>query len=206
MASRFHIVSTFHQLVRQSPQCQADDHLNSLKPPGLPGCSAHWRAWLEGRQLAHKWVCSPWLQWWKNAGPIHLAAVDGISRECGCRSHSTWANMDVHYMRSYMFTLPCERKIETPPFFGCVLLPLFWFIHLVFSKARATINNFVYGCGLPFMALLELMCSETILASNFDKAPLVVQTNNDQKYQLQNTKNIVPNHKSSKKTDVQYCS
>jgi hypothetical protein len=50
------------------------------------------------------------------------------------------------------------------------------------------------------MALLELMWSETILASNFDKAPLVVQTNNDQKYQLQNTKNIVPNHKNSKKS------
>ena len=71
---------------------------------------------------------------------------------------------------------------------------------MVFIKARATINNFVYGCGLPFMALLELMWSETILASNFDKAPLVVQTNNDQKYQLQNTKNIVPNHKNSKKS------
>ena len=47
MTSRFHVVSTFHQLVRQSPRCQVEDHVNSLKPPGLPGCSrkpAHWRA------------------------------------------------------------------------------------------------------------------------------------------------------------------
>ena len=278
MASRFHIVSTFQQLVRQSPQCQADDHLNSLKPPGLPGCSrkpAHWRAWLEGRQLAHKWflltmtavvekcranpsgshwghfmgmlvqiqslailwhyisshghstrvprgiaetlnlpmqslycchllafnhpymlphvlipiyldiIASVWFSWSVLNHLItnwFVQAGDQWKYHCELNcpddlwqlfllpfeiiffafpfNHGTMANMEVHYDVIYIYVaLPCEQKVETLLFICFVLFTPFWFIHVVFIQAWAMMNKFVYGFGLSFMALHELICS-----------------------------------------------